>query len=47
VLGLFELFRSVHEADSEETLYDTILDTMDLVVGWCRPGAAVFSPGGN
>ena len=44
VLGLFDLFRSDHEADVDEALCNAIRDTMDLVAGWCRPGAAIFRP---
>jgi uncharacterized protein YjbI with pentapeptide repeats len=42
VLGLFSLFQSDHHGDQDEALYDAILDTMDLVAGWCRPDAAIF-----
>jgi uncharacterized protein YjbI with pentapeptide repeats len=42
VLGLFTLFQSDHDSDQNETLYDAILDTMDLIAGWCRPKAAIF-----
>jgi uncharacterized protein YjbI with pentapeptide repeats len=44
VLGLFELFRSDHQADVDESLSDAILDTMDLVTGWCSPRLAIFKP---
>jgi hypothetical protein len=27
----------LHENDEDETKYDAILDTMDVIVGWCSP----------
>lgn len=42
VCGLFDLFRSIHDADEDETLYNAILDIMDCITGWCAGNAAIF-----
>lgn len=42
VLGLFDLFRSDQSTSADETLYDAILQVMDLLTGWCGPDAAIF-----
>jgi hypothetical protein len=41
--GLFDEFRAIHESDADETLYDTILDTMDLISGWGRPDSRLYN----
>jgi hypothetical protein len=39
---LFDSFRKKHEHDTSETKYDAILDTMDLIVGYCLPNHKLF-----
>ncbi len=39
---LFDEFRATHEHDTDETLYDAILDTMDFISGWCSPGSRLY-----
>lgn len=39
---LFDEYRAKHHGDKDETIYDAILDTMDLIVGWCNPNQRVF-----
>ena len=38
----FDFLRSKHESDEDETQYDAILDTLDLMTGWCTPEHAIF-----
>jgi hypothetical protein len=38
----FDTLRAKHEADADETVYDAILDTMDLITGWCAPEMKLF-----
>ena len=42
---LFDDFRDRHELDSRGFVHDAILDTMDLISGWCPPGAQIFVNG--
>lgn len=39
---LFDEFRALHQDDADETLHNGILDTRDLVVGWCSLGRGLF-----
>jgi len=39
---LFDEFRAIHESDSDETLCDAILDTMDFISGWCSPHSRLY-----
>ena len=39
---LFDTLRAAHAADEVGTNYDAILNTMDIVSGWCRPEARLF-----
>mmetsp|Transcript_99033 Transcript_99033/g.278341 ORF Transcript_99033/g.278341 Transcript_99033/m.278341 type:complete len:110 (+) Transcript_99033:67-396(+) len=32
---LFDVQRSLHEADDDESVYNAVLDVMDYIVGWC------------
>jgi len=41
---LFDVFRAAHERDADENTYDNILDTMDMITGWCTPNRALFPP---
>jgi hypothetical protein len=36
---LFDGFRAIHESDTDQTLYDAILDTHH---GWCSPGSRLY-----
>lgn len=38
----FDEFRDRHELTVGEEIRDAILDTMDLIAGWCPPGAQLF-----
>jgi hypothetical protein len=38
----FDIFRAEHEADTDETIYYAILDTMDFIAGWCAPDVRLF-----
>jgi hypothetical protein len=40
--GLFDQFRARHHNDTDETKYNAILDTIDLIVGWCNPNERLF-----
>jgi hypothetical protein len=42
VYALFDSFRAEHQDDADETVYDSILDAMDHVSGYCRPEDAIF-----
>ena len=45
---LFDEFRSLHKSDTDEAIYDAVLDTMDSIGGWCSPSARLYdveSPG--
>jgi hypothetical protein len=46
LLALYDSFRERHATDTNETLYDAVLDTMDFIVGWCSPSRALY-PDGN
>ena len=39
---LFDDFRDRHELSVREHVHEAILDTMDLISGWCPPGAQIF-----
>ncbi len=39
---LFDEFRDRHELDSREHVHEVILETMDLISGWCPPGVQLF-----
>lgn len=39
---LFDGYRARHESDRDQSLYDAILDTMDIISGWCAPSARLF-----
>ena len=39
---LFDEYRAKHQSDADETRCDAILDTMDVIVGWCSPTARLF-----
>jgi hypothetical protein len=39
---LFDEFRAKHESDADETRHDAILDTMDVIAGWCKRDARLF-----
>ena len=39
---LFDEYRAKHNSDTDETKYDAILDTMDIIVGWCIPSRRLF-----
>ena len=32
---LFDAYRAAHHDDADETRYNAILDTMDVITGWC------------
>ena len=40
--GLFDRFRAIHQNDSDEAKYEAILDSMDLISGWCSPSECLF-----
>jgi hypothetical protein len=42
---LFDDFRDRHELDHSPAIYDAIMDTMDIIAGWCPPGAQLFGSG--
>jgi len=42
LLALFDAARERHECDADETKYDAILDTMDLIVGWCASSRSLY-----
>ncbi|HET6252132.1 MAG TPA: DUF6000 family protein [Tepidisphaeraceae bacterium] len=39
---LFSRYCIAHDKDTDEKSRDAILDTMDLIVGWCRPSGRLF-----
>jgi hypothetical protein len=39
---LFDQYRAKHQDDTDETKHDAILDTMDLIVGYCSPSSRLF-----
>ena len=39
---LYDQYRAKHQSDTDETIYDAILDAMDHIVGWCSPGSRLF-----
>jgi hypothetical protein len=42
LLALFDAARERHGGDADETSYDAILDTMDLITGWCAPSQRLY-----
>ena len=42
LLSLLDAARERHACDDDETGYDAILDTMDLIVGWCAPSQRLY-----
>jgi hypothetical protein len=42
LLALFDAARERHAGDADETSYDAILDTMDLISGWCAPSRRLY-----
>ena len=42
MVDLFDEYRARHEHDSDQTKYDAILDTMDIITGWCSQHARLF-----
>lgn len=39
---LFDEFRDRHELNTAEPVQGAILDTMDIISGWCAPTAQLF-----
>ncbi|HWB01607.1 MAG TPA: hypothetical protein VG796_01200 [Verrucomicrobiales bacterium] len=39
---LFDEYRARHESDADPTRYDAVLDTMDIISGWCSGSARLF-----
>jgi hypothetical protein len=42
LLAVFDASRARHNNDTDERRYDAVLDVMDLIVGWCSPGRALY-----
>jgi len=42
LLALFDAARERHGGDADEMSYDAILDTMDLITGWCAPSQRLY-----
>lgn len=42
LLAYFDSFRDRHAHDADETRYNAILDTMDIIVGWCSPSRKLY-----
>ena len=42
VREVFDAVRALHANGEDETVYNSILDTMDLIVGFCRRERAIF-----
>ena len=40
--ALFDSYRAKHHADKDESVYNAILVTMDLVTGFCGPDQRLF-----
>ena len=40
--ALFDSFRERHAGDQDQSCHDAILDTLDLICGWCSPSRALF-----
>jgi hypothetical protein len=43
LLSFFDAARERHARDGDETGYAAILDTMDLIAGWCAPSQGLYS----
>jgi hypothetical protein len=39
---LFDEYRAEHESEANESRYNAILDTMDVIAGWCKPDSRLF-----
>ena len=39
---LYDEYRARHESDTDERLYDAILDTLDCIVGWGCAAGRIF-----
>ncbi len=39
---LFDEYRARHESDADPASYDAVLDTMDIISGWCSGSARLF-----
>jgi len=39
---LFDEFRASHASDADEIVFDAVLDTMDIISGWCSPNYRLF-----
>jgi hypothetical protein len=42
LLSLFDAARERHAHDDDGTGYDAILNTMDLIAGWCAPSQRLY-----
>src|SRR6187455_944154 len=42
LLALFDAARERHARDADETNYEAIMDTMDLIAGWCAPSQGLY-----
>ena len=42
LLAVFDEVRARHHAGADERKYDAVLDVIDLIVGWCSPGQALY-----
>lgn len=42
LLALYNRFRERHASDIDETCYNAILDTMDIISGWCSPSQSLY-----
>jgi hypothetical protein len=40
--ALFDAFRERHAHDTDETLYEALLDTLDCILGWCAPRRKLY-----
>jgi hypothetical protein len=41
---LFDDFRDRHELNTGVLVQEAILETMDIISGWCPPGSQLFGP---
>ena len=42
IYRLFDEYRAKYANDADETKYDAILNTMDVIAGWCSSGDRLF-----
>jgi len=47
VRALFNSFMAEHQGNADETLYDSIVDVLDFIVGFCAPGHEMFKRAGQ